>query len=908
MAAPPFKVKALFDYSSPHDDDLDFSLGQIITVTEEEDADWYCGEYVDAAGAKQEGIFPRNFVERFEPETPPRPARSHRPKKEPEIPPQDPSHGVGKDAEETTAGDSTSTIVPAPSKKTPAPQKVPSATGPAHPPVEPSAGQSSPTPAASQSKAPHVAEKPSGGSFKDRIAAFNKSTAPPIAPFKPGNLGGTGSSFIKKPFIAPPPSKDAYVPTPRETPVAKIYRREEDPEIVGRATDDAETAEPTVNASTPTVDTNEEQQKPTSLKERIALLQKQQQEQAARHVEAAQKKEKPKRPQKKRMESTEQVATHDEGSDGADVERLNSAQMVGKRSGEAARDEPATSSRSVKHKTAAETVPAAPSGTGSRDILSDANDADQSGAGETTEDAEETSTGVDDSDHKPKSRQPTLPVRTPTAPTEEREGEKVAGGGSEDEEDDDQDEDEDEGEGEEEEEEVDPEARRRMEIRERMAKMSGGMGMHGMFGAPGGMPPPMAGGPKKAKGSGSSTRGAIDRGEDAAAGGKSTSHAPPVPVMLLPGMGSARTREPPEAPAVVHADDEARRGVAALTQDPEEIEDVEEVATEPARPARPVRQGTSPSVHHERAPPEPTNAHERAPPPPPAGRPAPPPPPTHPSTFLSEGSDSDDEMPTNSRGVVVDSSSTETPGQASHATTPIPPTAGAPPVPGRPVPASPRPLQRANAHPSSPLAPAYQDETQRMPKSHPDAEPPTMPPARPAPPAPPSIPARTLSRKSTGDSKPLRQPKAPVPDESDEEVTEYEGDYDTDIASGATHKEALKSHAREPSGDDSTTVDEASSAGPAAPLPVPVASVPHSTPPPPPSQPPKAARSSAEMPRGAPPPVPPSKEAPGSGDPDEYDPFCYAGPSHGVALGEPRMGPTVTSPPPDRYEDDPYFA
>ena len=42
-----FKVKAIYDYASPHDDDLSFALGQIITVTEEEDADWYVGEYVD---------------------------------------------------------------------------------------------------------------------------------------------------------------------------------------------------------------------------------------------------------------------------------------------------------------------------------------------------------------------------------------------------------------------------------------------------------------------------------------------------------------------------------------------------------------------------------------------------------------------------------------------------------------------------------------------------------------------------------------------------------------------------------------------------------------------------------------------------------------------------------------------
>ncbi|KAJ4313893.1 assembly of actin patch protein, partial [Neodidymelliopsis sp. IMI 364377] len=58
-----YKVKAVYDYASPHDDDLSFSTGQIITVTEEEDADWYVGEYTDDAGTTHDGLFPRNFVE-----------------------------------------------------------------------------------------------------------------------------------------------------------------------------------------------------------------------------------------------------------------------------------------------------------------------------------------------------------------------------------------------------------------------------------------------------------------------------------------------------------------------------------------------------------------------------------------------------------------------------------------------------------------------------------------------------------------------------------------------------------------------------------------------------------------------------------------------------------------------------
>lgn len=88
MAAVPFKVKAVFEYSSPHDDDLSFPNGQVITVTEEEDADWYVGEYTDSSGGQHSGLFPKNFVEKYEPEIPSRPTRPTRPKSEVVSPPQ----------------------------------------------------------------------------------------------------------------------------------------------------------------------------------------------------------------------------------------------------------------------------------------------------------------------------------------------------------------------------------------------------------------------------------------------------------------------------------------------------------------------------------------------------------------------------------------------------------------------------------------------------------------------------------------------------------------------------------------------------------------------------------------------------------------------------------------------------
>ena len=129
-----------------------------------------------------------------------------------------------------------------------------------------------------------------------------------------------------------------------------------------------------------------------------------------------------------------------------------------------------------------------------------------------------------------------------------------------------------------------------------------------------------------------------------------------------------------------------------------------------------------------------------------------------------------------------------------------------------------------------------------------------------APPAPPPMGAPS-SRSSTVDSKaPSDVPKGRAHQYSDEEVTEYEGDYDTDMAPGATRKEALRSHGRTSSLEDDLMSDEvvfhqrglrslvsATSAAPRA------------VPPPPPSQPPKILRRSSEMPR-APPPPPPARE------------------------------------------------
>ena len=572
MAISPFHVKALYEYSSKEEDDLKFSSGQVILVTDEEDADWYYGEYEDNAGHKQEGLFPKNFVKVFEPDMPPRPARSGRPRKDNETPVLAKEGPSATTAEEVGAipdhAPSQSSSVPEHMTEEPKPPasqttKAETLAAPTQKPAPPAAPKPAP---------PAAAEKPATGSFRDRINAFNKSTAPPLAPSKPSNLGVSGGSgFVKKAFVAPPPSKNAYVPPPREPPPQKAYRREEDPEIAAQISnevkDEVHAAQPEVASS---AEVQEDQPKPTSLKDRIALLQKQQVEQAARHAEASQKKEKPKRPPKKQVEAQESVPDAENDLEGENLERMSSIETAGKRSSEAPREALSSSARYGKHHRSQEVTPlASPTGVASRDFLSDPNDADQSGIGD-TEDGEDLSTGRDDSDEKPR-RKASIPLQIPSqAPLREADVGDEEDNADEDDADEEEDED------------MDPEVKRRMEIRERMAKMSGGMGMAGMFGPPGGMAPRT---PAK-RGTASSERDISGSSVSAPADNDSSSRPPPVPIMPVPGLEKVRSPEQHVARSEVTKEEEDEPKFVVQGREPEDMPDLEDLVEEPFAPPR----------------------------------------------------------------------------------------------------------------------------------------------------------------------------------------------------------------------------------------------------------------------------------------------------------------------------------
>ncbi|WEW59082.1 assembly of actin patch protein [Emydomyces testavorans] len=831
----PFTVKAIFDYTSDHEDDLTFSIGQVIKVTAEEDEEWYYGEYTDELGTKKEGIFPRNFVERYEPPAPPRPSRPNRVKKEPEtvsrgesVPqslqpvnnPAPTSPEFEDPARNSRDGELKSRQpLPPPTVDTP-PTAVSHQQPPQPPVIAAPRTESKPPP-------PPVAEKPGGASFRDRIAAFNKPAAAPITPFNPAGSNLNTNAFIKKPFVAPPPSKNAYIPMPVEAPPQKVYRREEDPEIVERDPErlPGDRSLPPPAPAVPQVGDNDDQPKPTSLKERIALLQKQQLEQAARHAEAAQRKEKPKKPPpKKRVEPQEPTDNPDAVQD-ADLERTGTIETT--KESHPAGDYHGEHGPQQHRIAVAPRVMSPPQP--SRELTSDTNDADYSGTGD-TEEAEETSTSKEDVDDKPAKQGLTK-------------GEGLLQGAQEGNE-------EAEEEQEEEEEEIDPEIKRRMELRDRMAKMSGGMGMMGMFGPPPGMPGISSGGYKKPKPPPSADSETKSPEEEAQA-----THASPVPIMVLPGM-QARKQESIKSPIETKGE-ETESQLATATQSPKvpmEESDVQDALAHPKIDRVP------PPPPSEESPPAHLPSHSRSVPPPvPGDRPLVPSAPleSHPTPMPplrtmspSVGEESDDELSATTGAVQMESQSSDS-----------------------------CPTAVFSDHKDDTAEPlksptATTEKRLSYPPPVPHASP-IMPPAaqsRPPPPPPP------VSRKSTSDSRMSTQTQTGLSGHDTEgEITEYEGDYDTDIASGAKHKDALKAHGRDSSLDEGTITDEYTAQSPRSPhdvRPPPLPTMaPRAAPPPPPAQPPKSVRQSVDMPRLPPPPIPPPKDE--VANDDEYDPYRY---------------------------------
>ncbi|KAJ3570441.1 hypothetical protein NPX13_g5729 [Xylaria arbuscula] len=672
--------------------------------------------------------------------------------------------------------------------------------------------------------------KPSSNSFKDRIAAFNKPAAPPIAPFKPSGLGSGSSGFIKKPFVAPPPSRHAYVPPPRDAPAAKVYRREEDPEITGVRRDSGDNTEKATPISTLPGNSelqNEDQPKPTSLKERIALLQKQQAEAA----QAAAKKEKPVRPPKKRLESNGQqdISTAQITEGPPPLGRKDSVDVASKKS----MDESHSARQSFN-------ISRAPTGS----IENNETSGDRPEAGDITE-SQADRTGHEDDVGKP------IPVSHETpAPVEQATGEE---------------------EEEEEDDEVDPEVRRKEELRARMAKMSGGMGMAGMFGPPGMMGMPV----KKPKPS-----IPVERRPSGLSEGPSSPRAaaPPVPTMMaLPGMalpGMAKPKEPREPEEVLEPEPKQ--------EPPEE-----------SAPAISVNDTVSPEPEESRstAPPPVPEARPAPPPIPTESRPPPPPPPPAAVVSPSDGSESDDELSEHTSKPLETSKAETSP--TSRGPPPIPMASPPLPTSPRfsndsrheeMSPVSPGFSPQQNKRNSRPPPP--------IPDAAPPAPTHTRPPP-PLPPAGALSRASTGDDLTGLAIKPSRQDNDDE-GEGTEYEGDYDTDippsvHHKDALKAPTTEPSFddNSSLRSPVTEYPPTVpppipsNSAPRAGP-PPVPTPLApafrtstDIPRGIPPPIPSQPAPRSRVSIDSPRAAPPPPPPPKAAAYNFDDDEYDPYNY---------------------------------
>lgn len=458
---PPFKVRAIFDYESNHDDDLTFVTGEIITVISVEDDDWYLGGYTDkVTGEKREGIFPMNFVEKIVAELPPRPSRI---KKAPE--PKEPEPIMEAPTVRAPSPTFTSTPQPVPIQ---APKSEPVVSPPPPPKViQPTSAES----VKAKLPPPPPAEKSQNvaSSFRDRIAAFNKlETQAPIKPAAPWVSSSSKPNFVKKPFVPPPPSKNAYIP-----PVVSHLPKPRRDEDVPRDAPDFTSQGPSVE---------EAPVKISSLKDRIAALQNM-------HLDPTGKpKSKPPKP-KPRTESESSVTGITPVSGQVP---LASAVTEGDLGGlEIAANEPVA----VRNMELEDTVQ-------SKDTVDPEQSVVASGKARKSVEIKRTATGFSDEGaesagdadvsssggHEPELIEPKATSGKTTRRSEDKSDDDdesvndVLGGvtdeGAEKEE--------DEGE-----EGIDPEVARRLAVRERIMKMSGGMGMHGMvFGPPmGGMPP-----------------------------------------------------------------------------------------------------------------------------------------------------------------------------------------------------------------------------------------------------------------------------------------------------------------------------------------------------------------------------------------------------------------------------------
>lgn len=280
---PPFKVTSIFEYKSDYDDDLSFPVGVEITVIEIEDDEWYSGSY----GGKT-GMFPKNFVTLIE-------------------------SSETKEADHVAESPATPKVEPV---KTLDPEEnLKSLEESPNEPVNDSFKES-------PSKSPVVST--SSSSTANPISSPSKATVNQALPRVPTGGGLFPNQKIHDPYSV----KKQFVAAPKSSYVPQINPRD-DSKVIHNFHNDSKSHPPPVNSivNESTAVEEEPATPQLSLKERIALIQKQQQEEAEREAAAIKKQQERKLREKEKAEEKKKLAEekklhaeeHKEGIEPSDI-------------------------------------------------------------------------------------------------------------------------------------------------------------------------------------------------------------------------------------------------------------------------------------------------------------------------------------------------------------------------------------------------------------------------------------------------------------------------------------------------------------------------------------------------------------------------------------------------------------
>lgn len=301
----PFSAVALYEYKSDYEDDLNFPSGQVIQITAIEDDEWYSGSYIDSNGVEQSGMFPKNFVGEVENtsnlNTSDAPAsKSHTTDTTTKKEGDNGEHNIHKVSQSDTP------VIPVIPKEEAEVDKLKEA-------VNQSQEHKAEKPFAHKGLGSRISTFDSEKSFplpssrlsEDKENSNTRSYKGASSSYIPPSLGSKNKDIKSKPDF----SHSSYVPPP-----LKKDKPQHSTEAVGD-----HHPEPVKPSLSFREEHQEEDEGPKlSLKERIALLQQKQKEEAEREAEALKKKQQKKEAHKKTGSVSHSIASSDDPESSAE--------------------------------------------------------------------------------------------------------------------------------------------------------------------------------------------------------------------------------------------------------------------------------------------------------------------------------------------------------------------------------------------------------------------------------------------------------------------------------------------------------------------------------------------------------------------------------------------------------------